>query len=176
MALRPIVLFPDPVLLRPTRPVGEIDEDARRLVRDMTETMHAAPGIGLAANQVGDERRICIVDLSAGERPEELRVFVNPEVVEVDGSEVGEEGCLSFPEITLDITRPFRATVRALDLEGREFTVVGEGLLARAMLHEIEHLDGQTFLRNVSTVKREMVKRRIRKMIKTGDWIAAVAP
>lgn len=175
MALLPIVLYPDPVLLRPTRPVAVITPEIRELVRDMTETMYAAPGIGLAANQLGRDVRVAVVDLSTGEREGELLVFVNPEVREVGGADVAEEGCLSFPDITLEIQRPLRAVVEAMDLEGKRFTVEGERLLARAMLHEIEHLDGQTFLRNVSSLKRELVKRQIRRRMKAGEWVAAVA-
>jgi peptide deformylase len=175
MALLPIVLYPDPVLLKPTRPIAVLTPEIRDLARDMAETMYAAPGIGLAANQVGRDVRLCIVDLSSGEREGGLRIFVNPSVREVSGSDVAEEGCLSFPDITLEIERPLRAVVDALDLDGRPFTVEGEGLLARAMLHEIEHLDGQVFLRNVSSLKRELVKRQIRRRMKAGDWIAAVA-
>ncbi|MDX1388766.1 MAG: peptide deformylase [Acidobacteriota bacterium] len=175
MALRPIVLFPDPVLLKPTQAVEEVDDEVRQLVQDMIDTMRAAPGIGLAANQVGVSSRVCIVDITGGEQPDELKVLINPEVRSFEGTDLGEEGCLSFPEITLEIERPYRAVVEALDLDGRRYTVNGEGLLARAMLHEIEHLEGQTFLRNVSSVKREMVKRRIRKLKKSGDWVAAVA-
>lgn len=176
MALLHIVVYPDPVLLEPTEPVEDVDDEVRRLVRDMVDTMYAAPGIGLAANQVGVPARICIVDLTAGEKPGELKVLINPEVKHVEGSQIGEEGCLSFPDITLEVDRPLRATVEALDLDGKKYVIEAEGLLTRAMLHEIEHLDGQTFLRNVSPVRREMVKRRIRKRIKAGDWIAAVAP
>lgn len=175
MALLPIVLYPEPVLLTPTRPIAVITPEIRDLARDMAETMYAAPGIGLAANQVGRNVRLCLVDLSSGEREGELRIFVNPSVREVSGSDVAEEGCLSFPDITLEIERPLRAVVDALDLDGRPFTVEGEGLLARAMLHEIEHLDGQVFLRNVSSLKRELVKRQIRRRMKAGDWVAAVA-
>ena len=176
MPLRPIVLYPDPVLLQPTQPVEKVDDGTRELVRDMVDTLYAAPGIGLAANQIGVRARVCIVDLSAGDRAGELKVFVNPEVRETEGRDVGEEGCLSFPEISLEIERPHRAKIEALDLEGKRFVIEGEGLLARAMLHEIEHLDGFTFLRAVSTVRREMVKRQIRKLMKAGDWVAAVAP
>ena len=175
MALRPIVLYPDPVLLRPTRRVDAVTPEVRDLVRDMAETMYAAPGIGLAANQVGEEVRVCVVDLSAGEREGELRVLINPEVREVSGIDQAEEGCLSFPDINLEIERPLRAVVDALDLDGKPFTVDAEGLLARVMLHEIEHLDGQTFLRNVSSLKRELVKRQIRRRMKSGEWVAAVA-
>ena len=175
MAVRPIVLYPDPVLLRPTRPVDVVDDQVRDLIRDLIDTMHAAPGIGLAANQVGESRRVCVVDLSVGEVPGDLKVLVNPRVVTVEGSQVDEEGCLSFPDITLEVERAVRATVEALDAEGRPITVAGEGLLARAMLHEIEHLDGQTFLRNVSALKRQLVTRQIRKRMKTGDWVAVPA-
>jgi peptide deformylase len=176
VALRPIVLYPDPALLQPTRPVKEVDDEVRALVRDMVETLYAAPGIGLAANQIGVQLRVCIVDLSAGDRAGQLTVLINPEVKETAGSDVGEEGCLSFPQITLDIERPWQVTVEHLDLDGNRRTTSADGLLARAMLHEIEHLDGHTFLRNVSTARRELVKRRIRKLMKAGDWISAVAP
>jgi len=175
MAVRPIVLYPDPVLLRPTRRVEQVDDATRELVRDMTDTMVAAPGIGLAANQVGVGLRVCVVDLSAGETPGELHVFVNPEIREAEGAEIGEEGCLSFPDVLIDVERGFRITVDALDLEGRAFSLTAEGLLARAIQHECEHLDGHTFLRNVSPLKRDMIKRKIKKRIEAGDWVAATA-
>ena len=175
MAIRPIVLYPDPVLLRPTQPVGQVDEEVRQLVRDMTETLYAAPGIGLAANQVGVSQRVCIVDLTAGEENDSLRVLINPVVKATEGAELGEEGCLSFPDVTIEVVRPFRATVEALDVEGRPITVTAEGLLARVILHEIEHLEGQVFLRNLSSLKRERIKQQIRKRIKTGDWVATAA-
>ena len=173
MSVRPVVLYPDPVLLRPTDPVDSVDDEVRELVEDMVETMVAAPGIGLAANQVGVPRRVCIVDLSAGERPDTLHVFVNPVVLETRGTQVGEEGCLSFPDVTLEIERAYGVTVEALDLEGNKFTLEAEDLLARAILHECEHLDGRVFLRNVSALKRDMVKKQIRKRINSGDWATA---
>ena len=172
MALLPIVLYPDPVLLQPTRPVDSLDDEVRKLVADMTETMYAAPGIGLAANQVGDTRRICIVDLTAGESPGALHVLINPEIVEATGTQLGEEGCLSFPDITIDVRRALDVRVHALDLGGNSFELSAEGLLARAILHECEHLDGTTFLRNLSSLKRELIKKQIRKRIKAGDWVA----
>ena len=174
MALRPIVLYPDPILLTPTEPVERVDDEVRALVRDMVETMYAAPGIGLAANQVGVGKRVCIVDLSAGEKVGDLKVFINPRIVDTSGSDTAEEGCLSFPDIHLDIERPFVATVEATDLEGRSFRLTAEGLLARAMQHEIEHLEGRVFLMNLSPLKREMLKRQIKKRIKAGDWVATV--
>mgnify|MGYP001211991226 CR=1 FL=1 len=140
----------------------------------MVETMHAAPGIGLAANQVGSSKRICVVDLSVGDEAGDLHVFINPRIVEVSGSEVAEEGCLSFPDIHLDIERPFVATVEALGLDGKSFTFAAHGLLARAMQHEIEHLEGRVFLQNLSPLKRELMKRQIKKRIRDGDWVAIV--
>lgn len=174
MSVRPIVLYPDPVLLARTRDVESIDDEVRSLVRDMIETMHAAPGIGLAANQVGVGLRVCVVDLSVGEDPAELKVFINPEIISAEGAETDEEGCLSFPDVTIEVERAVQTTVRALDLDGNPFTVTGDGLFARAMQHEIEHLDGRVFIMNLSPLKRELVKRQIRKRIKAGDWHASV--
>ena len=174
MALRPIVLYPDPVLLTPTDRVERIDDEISSLVCDMIETMHAAPGIGLAANQVGVGRRVCVVDLSVGEKDEDLHVFINPRIVEVSGSEVAEEGCLSFPDVHLDIERPLLATVEAEGLDGKTFRISARGLLARVMQHEIEHLEGRVFLQNLSPLKRELRKRQIKKRIKAGDWVAIV--
>ena len=173
MAIRPIVLYPDPVLLRPTRAVSEVDDAVRRLVEDLRDTMYAAPGIGLAANQIGDPRRVCLVDLTAGDARDSLIVLINPAIVALDGCETGEEGCLSFPDVTLDIERARSIRVDALGLDGKPFTLSAEGLLARAIQHECEHLDGQVFLRNVSSLKRELVKKQIRKRIQAGDWYAA---
>lgn len=175
MAIRPIVLYPDPVLLRPTEPVAEIDDEVCELVRDMVETMNRAPGVGLAANQVGISRRICIVDLSAGQEPGGLHVFINPRIVESAGQQMDEEGCLSFPDIMLEIRRAHEATVEALDLDGSSRTVTYDGLMARVVLHECEHLDGKVFLQNVSPLKRELVKRQIRKRMKQGDWKEAAS-
>jgi peptide deformylase len=174
MALRPIVLYPDPVLLTPTERVERIDDEIVSLVQDMVETMHAAPGIGLAANQVGAGKRVCVVDLSVGENAEELHVFINPRIVETSGSEVAEEGCLSFPDVHIDVERPFLATVEAEGLDGKTFTLAARGLLARAMQHEIEHLEGRVFLQNLSPLKRELWKRQIRKRIKAGEWVATL--
>ena len=176
MALRPIVLYPDPVLLTPTERVDRIDDAVVALVSDLVETMHAAPGIGLAANQIGIGKRVCVVDLSVGEKTDDLHVFINPRIVESSGSEVAEEGCLSFPDIHLDIERPFLATVEAEGLDGKTFRIAARGLLARAMQHEIEHLDGRVFLQNLSPLKRELLKRQIRKRIKAGDWSATTEP
>lgn len=171
MALREIVLYPDPVLLTPTERVARIDDEIVQLVRDLIDTMHDAPGIGLAANQVGVGKRVCVVDLSVGEKVEELHVFINPRIVEVSGTETAEEGCLSFPDVLIDVERPFVATVEAEDLSGKTFSITARGLLARAMQHELEHLEGRVFLQNLSPLKRELLKRQIKKRIKAGDWV-----
>jgi len=175
MALRQIVLYPDPVLLRRTRDVDAVDDPVRTLVADMAETLRAAPGIGLAANQVGVDLRVCIVDLSAGEDPAQLLVFINPRLTVAGVTEVGEEGCLSFPDVTVDVPRHTEATIEALDLDGRPFRHTATGLEARVMQHECEHLEGQVFLRHLSPLKRELLKKRIRKRIEAGDWSAAAA-
>lgn len=174
VAIRPIVLYPDPVLLRPTREVETVDDSVRELIEDLRETMIAAPGIGLAANQIGVPLRVCVVDLTAGEEEGHFHAFVNPRIVDSDGEERAEEGCLSFPDVLVDVTRPERAIVEALDAQGEPFRIEAEGLLARAIQHECEHLDGNTFLRGVSSLKRDMIKRQIRKRIKNGDWVAVV--
>jgi len=173
MAVRPLVLYPDPVLLKPTIPVADVDDEVRRFVEDMRDTMYAAPGIGLAANQIGDTRRICIVDLTAGEQPDSLIVLINPVILETSGCQLGEEGCLSFPDVTIDVERAERITVEALDLDGCSRQLAVDGLLSRAIQHECEHLDGKVFIRNISGLKRELVKRQIRKRIRAGDWFAA---
>lgn len=173
MAILPLVLYPDPVLLHPTKEVEKVDDSVRELVRDMTETMYAAPGVGLAANQVGVSLRVCVVDISAGEEQNQLKVFINPEVIEASGSQVGEEGCLSFPDITIQVERAYAVKVRTLDLEGNETIVEAEDFLARAMLHEFEHLEGQVFLRNISSLKRQILKKKIKKRIQSDDWVAA---
>jgi len=176
MAIRPILLYPDPVLLEPTRPVESVDDSVRELIDDLVETMVAAPGIGLAANQIGDRRRVCVVDLSAGENPDELVELVNPRIVESVDPDVAEEGCLSFPDVLVDVTRGFRATVEALDRHGEPFRLECDGLLARAIQHECEHLEGRTFIDGLSSLKRELIRRKIKKRIRAGDWVSATAP
>jgi len=176
MARLSIVLYPDPVLLRPTVPVTEVDDAVRQLAADMVETMYTAPGIGLAANQVGRTERVCVVDISAGQEDNRLHVFVNPEILETEGLHVDEEGCLSFPGVNIDVERPFRVRLRALDLEGAEFEFEADGLLGRVIQHECEHLEGHTFLRNLSGLKQGIIKRRIRKRIKDNDWVATSPP
>lgn len=168
-----IVLFPDPILLRPTSPVAGFDGPLRELVADMVETMHAAPGVGLAANQVGIPLRVAVVDLSVGEKPEELRILVNPRILKERGRQVEEEGCLSVPGFTAPVPRPAWVLAEALDLEGRRREIEGEGLLARVLCHEIDHLEGRLYLHRLSTLKRDRLKREIEKARSAGEWDGA---
>jgi peptide deformylase len=136
----------------------------------MVETMHTAPGVGLAANQVGVLLRVAVVDLSVGEDPSQLLVLVNPRILASEGSQIDEEGCLSIPGITEKVERASRVEVEALNLEGKRYRVRGEGLLARALLHEIDHLDGILFLERVSPLKRRLLRKKIQKLIRSGEW------
>ena len=170
MAIRRIVKFGDPVLGRPTSPVAEINDEIRSLVRDMAETMYAAPGVGLAANQIGVGLRVAVIDITAGQQPGQLLVLINPQVVRAEGKQVEEEGCLSIPGFTEFVTRPARATIRAVDLEGKEFTLDGEELLARAFCHETDHLDGKLYIHRLGGIKRSLITKRIRRTVDAGDW------
>lgn len=170
MALRPIVKYPHPVLNTRSAEVVTIDESIERLVADMVETMHAAPGVGLAANQVGVTLRVAVVDLSVGKDPDALVVLVNPRVIGTDGNQVDEEGCLSIPGIIEFVSRPLRAEIEAQNLAGKRFRLTGEGLMARALLHEIDHLDGILFLDRLSPLKRSLLRKKIQKLIRTGEW------
>ena len=170
MPVLPILKYPDPCLVEPCEPVEKFDESLRELARDMVETMHSAPGIGLAAPQVGRSERLTVIDLSVGTEPEELLILVNPEVVEAEGDVSEEEGCLSFPDLTLLVRRPERVVVEAQDLEGKPVRVEGEELLARCLHHEIDHLNGVLFIHRVSALKRDLARRKITKRIRAGDW------
>jgi len=163
MAIREILIIGDPVLTRRSEPVDAITEDIVRLARDMVETVHAAPGIGLAAPQVGLNKRVIVVDLSVGEDPDALHVLINPEIVAKEGEAICEEGCLSVPDIKEKVTRPYRVVVRGLDLEGRPVEIEGEDLLARAFCHEIDHLDGILFVEKLSALKRTLIKKKLKK-------------
>ena len=168
--IRPILKYGDRPLHEPARPVAEITADIERLIDDMIETMYAAPGIGLAAPQVGEPLRIFVVDLSVGRDPAGLVAMVNPEFVERDGMQLEEEGCLSVPGFNATVVRPARAIVRGLDRSGNEQTIEGSGLLARAFQHEMDHLDGMLFVDRLRGIKRDMIVRRIRKLARTGKW------
>src|SRR5262245_39221477 len=170
MAIRRIVKYGDPVLATPTREVGGIDGEIRGLVRDMIETMYAAPGVGLAANQVGVPLRVAVIDVTAGQEPGHVIVLINPRLIEQEGQQVEEEGCLSIPGFTEFVRRPARAVVRALDLEGVEFTMEGRELLARAFCHETDHLDGKLFIDRLAGIKRQLLAKRVRRASEGGDF------
>lgn len=170
MALLEIVTWPNPILDSPGEPVTEFGDDLKKLIGDMFETMYAAPGVGLAAVQVGVAKRLFVMDCSGGKDPEQRVVMVNPEVLHVEGNQNGEEGCLSFPGIFTPVERSLRAVVRAQDINGNEFELDDTELTARCMLHETDHCDGIVFIDKMSPLKRELVKRKIRKLQKAGKW------
>jgi peptide deformylase len=171
MALLEVVKWPDPVLDSPGEHLTDFDDELKKLVSDMFETMYAAPGVGLAAVQVGISKRLFVMDCSGGKDPGQRIALINPEVLRVEGTQNGEEGCLSFPGIFTPVERNLRAVVRAQDLNGEYFEIDGMELTARCMLHETDHCDGIVFLDKMSPLKRELVKRKIKKLQKAGQWI-----
>lgn len=168
--IRPILRHGASVLHTPASAVPEIDEGVRRLVDDMVDTMYAAPGVGLAAPQIGVPLRVFVVDISVGRHPADLIVMINPVFVERDGLQVEEEGCLSVPGFNASVVRPQRAVVRGLDRGGEERTIEGRDLLARAFQHEMDHLDGTIFLDRLRGVRKDMIVRKIRKLQRAGRW------
>ena len=164
MAERPIVIYGDPVLREVSHPVEDINQEVKDLVSQMVDTLKRARGLGLAASQVGSPLRLFILDLSAIDIDETLRVFINPEIVETDGEVEMEEGCLSFPELYLRITRAERVKVRATDLEGKRFEMTADGVTARAILHEYDHIQGKLFIDHLSPLSRTLLKGRLRKL------------
>ena len=165
-----VVKWPDPVLTQRGEEVTTFDDTLRTLVEEMFESMYAAQGIGLAAPQISLSLRIAVIDVSFGKNPEEKIALVNPIVVAMEGKQVEEEGCLSLPDIREKVARAAWVKVKAQDARGKWFEVEGEELLARALLHEIDHLDGVLFIDRISRLKRELVNRKIRKMQKNGEW------
>ena len=164
MAILPIRIYPDPVLRVKTRKVEEFDARLRKLASDMVETMHAAPGVGLAAPQVGSDLRIAVVDISVGEDPALLKVLVNPEIVRREGLETDVEGCLSLPGITDKVDRPTAVTVRAQDLSGKPFELEAADYMARAICHEVDHLEGILFTDHLRGLRKERVRRQLKKL------------
>ncbi|MFZ5928922.1 MAG: peptide deformylase [Acidobacteriota bacterium] len=162
--------YGDPVLETRAEPVAEFSGELRQLVADMFETMYANKGIGLAAPQVGVSRRVAVLDHSAGEEEAAKLVLVNPVILVKEGTQIGEEGCLSIPGFREDVRRAYRVRVRAQDVEGNFFETEAEELLSRAIQHEIDHLDGILFLQHLSLLKRDLIKRKIRKLVKAGEW------
>ena len=164
MAILPIRIYPDPVLRVKCPEVTEFDASLRKLASDMIETMHAAPGIGLAAPQVGVEKRVAVVDLSVGEDRSQVHVLVNPKIVVKEGLESEVEGCLSLPGINDKVDRPLRITVQAQDLDGKPFEIEAEDWLARALCHEIDHLNGILFVDHLRGLRKERVRRQLRRL------------
>jgi len=170
MAVLEVVKWPSPILYYPGEPITDFGDDLKKLVNDMFETMYSAPGVGLAAVQVGISKRLFVMDCSGGKDPDQRIAMINPEVLRIEGTQNGEEGCLSFPGIFFPVDRGLRAIVRAQDINGNAFDLDGMELTARCMLHETDHCDGIVFLDKMSPIKREMVKRKIRKLQKAGKW------
>jgi peptide deformylase len=172
VTILPIRIYPDPVLRQRCPPVTDFGPALQRLAADMVETMHAAPGVGLAAPQVGVSLRLAVVDLSVGKQPEELKVLVNPEVLAPEGSEIEVEGCLSLPGMTEKVERPARIGVRALDVNARPLEFAADGWLARAICHEVDHLDGVLFTDRLHGLRKERAKRQLRRLAETHEVLA----
>jgi peptide deformylase len=163
MAIREILTYPDPRLREVAQPVAVVDDEIRALVDDMAETMYAAPGVGLAATQIGVAKRIFVIDIAGEDEPSDLRVFINPEILETDGTLSWNEGCLSFPGVTEDIKRAEHVRVRALDQNGTSFELEADGLLAIAVQHENDHLNGVLMIDKVNALKRRMMGKKLAK-------------
>lgn len=166
----PIVKYGDPVLERPAAAVEKFDDDLKRLTEDMFESMYAVQGVGLAAPQIGIGLRLAVIDVTVGKNPEAKLVLANPEMIHSEGEQREEEGCLSLPGFRGDVLRPQFVTVRAQNASGETYEMRGEGLLGRAFCHEIDHLSGTLFIQHLSLLKRDLIKRRIRKLKKAGEW------
>jgi len=167
----PIVKFGDPVLDREADEVSEFDTpELHKFLDDMFESMYAAKGVGLAAPQIGVSKKIAVIDCSNGENPADKIVIINPKIVAIEGKQVGEEGCLSIPGFREQVRRGKRVTVRAQNAKGEEFEMTGEDLLARAFLHETDHLYGRLYIGHISALKRDLMKRKIKKLQRAGDW------
>ena len=167
----PIVKLGDPVLEREAANVTEFDTpELHKFLDDMFESMYAAKGVGLAAPQIGVGRKIAVIDVSNGERPEDKLVLINPTIVKVDGKQEGEEGCLSIPGFREQVRRGRSVTIRAQNAKGEVFEKTGEDLLARAFLHETDHLYGKLYITHISALKRDLMKRKIKKLQRAGDW------
>lgn len=167
----PIVRYGDSVLERPAAAVTEFSTpELDRFIEDMFESMYAAKGVGLAATQIGVARRIAVIDCSVGEDPAQKIVLINPEIILAEGKQKGEEGCLSIPGFREEVTRGKRVTVRAQNAKGETFEQTGEDLLARAFQHETDHLFGKLYIAHISALKRDLIRRKVRKLAKAGEW------
>jgi peptide deformylase len=170
MPVVPIRKYGDPVLRAASEPVPDFDSSFRKLLKDMLDTMYAAPGIGLAANQIGVSRRVAVIDLSVGEEPDRVIVMVNPEITERRGEITEEEGCLSVPDFTEMVSRPSWVRVKFLDQDGKPQQLEADGLLARAVFHEVDHLNGKLYLDYLRGLKKERILKKIRRLAKAGEW------
>ncbi|MCH8319956.1 MAG: peptide deformylase [Acidobacteria bacterium] len=168
--IRPILKYGAPELETESTPITRFDQEIKTLAEDMLETMYSAPGIGLAAPQVGVNLRLMVIDITGGEEQGHQIIFTNPELTEQEGTEEAEEGCLSIPGFTAMIERPSKVRVVGQDLEGNPQELDAEGLLARVVCHEIDHLDGILYMNRASVLKRDLIKRKIRKLIRAGEW------
>jgi peptide deformylase len=166
----PIVKYGNPVLEKPAAPVTEFNEDLKTLVADMFESMYEAKGVGLAAPQIGISKRLAVIDVSFKENPREKLVLANPEIIHTEGKQTQSEGCLSIPDFRENVTRANKVTIRAQDINGKWYEKTGEELLARAFLHETDHLNGKLYITHLSALKRDLIKRKIRKLVKAGEW------
>ena len=165
-----IVKYGDPVLERRAEPVTEFNHELSQLVEDMFESMYAAHGVGLAAPQIGIARSLAVVDITSGEGPNAKLVLCNPTILHVEGKQTHDEGCLSLPTLRAPVTRPKKATVRAQNLKGEWFEMNVEDLLARVFCHETDHLNGRLFLTHLSALRRDLIKRKVRKLMREGQW------
>ena len=163
MALREILEYPDPRLREVAKPVAKVNDEIRALVEDMAETMYAAPGVGLAAPQIGIPLRIFVIDIAAEDEPSKLQIFINPELLDAEGTQTWTEGCLSFPGVTEEIKRAERIHVRALGTDGKPFELEADGLLAVALQHENDHLNGVLMIDKLSALKKRMMGRKLAK-------------
>jgi len=166
----PIIKYGDPVLEKPAKPIETFDEKLAELCEDMFASMYAASGVGLAAPQIGISIRLTVIDVTVGKNPEAKLVLANPEIIHMEGEQHEEEGCLSLPGFRGTVLRPRYVTVRAQDVTGKSYEMKGEDLLARAFCHETDHLNGILFIQHLGMLKRDLIKRRIKKLRKAGDW------
>lgn len=166
----PIVKYGDPVLEKVAAPITEFDDKLKKLVEDMFESMYEAHGVGLAAPQIGLSLHLAVIDVTFKEDPDAKIVLCNPQIIKTEGRQTSSEGCLSIPEFRENVTRPRIVTVRAQDVKGNWFEKTGEDLLARAFLHETDHLNGKLYINHISALKRDLMKRKIRKLVKSGEW------
>jgi peptide deformylase len=166
----PVIKYGDPILEKPTTPITEFNAELEQLTEDMFASMYAAQGVGLAAPQIGKGLRLTVVDVTAGKNPEAKIVLINPEIIHAEGEKREEEGCLSLPGFRGYVVRPQFVTVKAQNAKGEEFEIRGEDLLARAFCHEIDHLNGVLFIQHLSMLKRDIIRRKIKKLRKLGEW------